>query len=170
MGGRSAGSREPDRHSDSQEAGALKCLSVRSCRSLITSMDMFQNAKSVAFFVAGLAIGASGVTGLLAQRQNQTKELMRMDLPGCSGKEVAATVQNVAPGDSGKHFHSGSSFTYVLEGSETWEVDGKPSVTVTQGDFMYDEARHLHRTVNTAPLKLLILRILDKGEPATIRP
>jgi quercetin dioxygenase-like cupin family protein len=78
------------------------------------------------------------------------------------------TVQEFVPRDSGKHYHPGQSRTYVLEGPETWEVEGKPKVTVKPGDFLYDEARQVHRTVNTAPLKLLIVRILEKRKPATV--
>src|SRR5262245_35782427 len=115
----------------------------------------------------GLFIGSEG-TRLLAQRRNQTKELLRVDVEGCPGREVIATVQEFAPRDSGKHYHPGQSLTYVLEGSETWEVEGKATVTVMPDDFLYDEARKVHRTVNTASLKLLIVRILEKGKPTTV--
>ena len=104
----------------------------------------------------------------MAQRQNQRKELLRTDVEGCPGREVVATVQEFAPRDSGKHSHPGQSLSYVLEGSETWEVEGKPEVTVMPGDFLYDEARKVHRTVNRASLKLLIVRILEKGKPTTV--
>lgn len=121
--------------------------------------------------VIGIAVGlcvGSGLTTVIAQRQNQTKQLLRADVEGCPGREVVVTVQEFAPRDSGKHYHPGQSLTYVLEGSETWEVEGKPQVTVKPGDFLYDEARQIHRTVNTAPLKLLIVRILEKGKPAAV--
>jgi quercetin dioxygenase-like cupin family protein len=116
-----------------------------------------------------MCVGGIGGS-LLAQRQNETKELLRVDVDGCPAREIVATVQDAAPGDSGRHYHSGQSLTYVLAGSETWEVDGKPAATVKAGDFLYDEPQRLHRTMNTAPLKLLIVRVLEKGKPATVRP
>ena len=61
----------------------------------------------------GLFIGSEG-TRLLAQRRNQTKELLRVDFEGCTGREVIAAVQEFAPRDSGKHYHPGQSLTYVL--------------------------------------------------------
>jgi quercetin dioxygenase-like cupin family protein len=94
----------------------------------------------------------------------------RVDVEGCPGREVVATVQEFAPRDSGKHYHPAQSLSYVLEGSETWELEGKPKVTLKPGDFLYDEARQVHQTGNTAPLKLLIVRILEKGKPATDWP
>jgi oxalate decarboxylase/phosphoglucose isomerase-like protein (cupin superfamily) len=119
--------------------------------------------------LVGMCVGGVG-SSVLAQRQNQTNELLRVDVDSCPSREIVATVQDVTPGDSGRHYHSGQSLTYVLEGSETWEVDGKPTVTVNAGDFLYDQPQRLHRTVNAAPLKLLIVRVLEKGKPATVRP
>jgi hypothetical protein len=57
-----------------------------------------------------------------------------------------------------------------LKGPKRGRFEGKPTTIVKAGDFLYDEPRRLHRTINTVPLKLLILRILEKGKPATVRP
>jgi quercetin dioxygenase-like cupin family protein len=129
----------------------------------------YQHILLVSFGMAvGLCFG-SGATRLIAQRPTQAKELLHTDVAGCSGREVVAGVLDLAPGDSGKHSHPGQSLTYVLEGSETWEVEGKPKVTVKPGDFLYDEPGKVHQTVSTAPLKLLVIRILEKGKSDTVR-
>jgi quercetin dioxygenase-like cupin family protein len=128
-------------------------------------MRIFPTVRSAAMLLAGVLIGGATARVVHTQRQNDTVTLLRTDVTGCAGREIVATVQDVSPGDSGRHYHSGQSLTYVLQGSETWEVDGKPIQTVRSGDFMYDEPERLHRTVNTAPLKLLIVRVLEKGNP-----
>ena len=130
---------------------------------------MFLRIRLAAILLGGMILGSLGTTFLSAQLQNQTTELIRTDLAGCDGKEVVATVQSYVPGESGMHSHSGSSFTYVLEGSETWQADGKPAITMKAGDFIYDEPNRFHRTMNAGPMKLLILRVLDKGRPPTVR-
>jgi hypothetical protein len=40
---------------------------------------------------------------------------------------------------SGPHYHQGDSFTYVLEGSETYQLEGKPEVVVKAGDLLHEE-------------------------------
>ena len=42
-------------------------------------------------------------------------------------------------GTSGKHYHQGHSFTWVIEGSEVYEVEGKPAKMVKAGDVLHEE-------------------------------
>jgi quercetin dioxygenase-like cupin family protein len=94
--------------------------------------------------------------------------LLKADLTGCKGKEVSIALDEFGPGTSGKHYHPGESFTYILDGSEIYEIEGKASKVVSVGDLLHEEPMQVHTVGNTAPLKLLVIRVLDKGQPDTV--
>jgi quercetin dioxygenase-like cupin family protein len=65
-------------------------------------------------------------------------------------------------------FTPGHSFTWILEGSETYAVDGKPSRVVKAGDVLHEEPQQVHKLDNDGPVKLLVFRIIEKGKPLTV--
>ena len=127
-------------------------------------------------YIAVLLLALGGVFGaivnseLAAQgRSNGTTLLLKKDLEGCQGKEVTVSILDAAPGTSGYHYHPVQSFTYILEGTQTREARGEATTTLASGGFIYDGPMQIHRTDNTTRVKLLIVRVLDKGKPETIR-
>jgi len=78
-------------------------------------------------------------------------------------------LNEFGPGTSGKHYHPGHSFTWILEGSETYAVDGKPSRRVTSGDVIHEEPQQVHTVANDAAVKLLVFRVVEKGKPLIVR-
>jgi quercetin dioxygenase-like cupin family protein len=124
----------------------------------------------VLIFALGVVVGVVN-SGLAAQQQRATDvtRLMKKDLEGCQGKEVLVSVLSAGPGTSGYHYHPGESFTYILEGTQTREAKGEESITSGPGGFIYDRPMQVHRTENSTPVKLLIVRVLDKGKPESIR-
>ena len=124
----------------------------------------------VLLFVFGVVFGAIVSSSIAAQqRAIEVTHLMKKDLEGCEGTEVVVSVLSAGPGTSGYHYHPGESFTYILEGTQTREATGEQTTTLGPGAFIYDGPMQVHRTENTAPVKLLIVRILDKGKPVTTR-
>jgi len=124
----------------------------------------------VVAFVVGTALGALVPTVLGAQtqiRKVEVSQLMKMDVAGCDGKEVTVSVIKAGPGTSPTHYHPGQSFTYILEGSQLHETDGN-QIQVGVGDALYDAPMQVHRTENTAPVKLLVVRILEKGKQENV--
>jgi quercetin dioxygenase-like cupin family protein len=124
-------------------------------------------------FTAGVAVGTL-VPSLSAQTQTrptETKDLMMpVDLgTWCPGKQVTMQLVSAAPGTSARHYHPAHSFTYVLDGSETKTVDGKAPVTVRAGDVLHESPAEIHETRNTAPVKLLVVRVMEKGKEMTVR-
>jgi len=123
-------------------------------------------------FISGFLAGTFGIGMLAAQRStvpgSRSRTLLKADLTGCEGKEVSITLDEFGPGTSGKHYHPGESFTYLLDGSEVYEIDGKPSKVVSAGDLLHEEPMQVHTVGNTAPVKLLVVRVLDKGQPDTV--
>jgi quercetin dioxygenase-like cupin family protein len=120
-------------------------------------------------FAAGVLLATWANPVVSAQfRSVETKELLRADLgTWCPGKEVIISVQQSGPGVSAKHYHPGHTFTWVIEGSETRTVEGKPLQVARTGEVMREEPMEIGSTQNTEPVKLLHFRIFEKGKPAT---
>jgi quercetin dioxygenase-like cupin family protein len=124
-------------------------------------------------FVLGTLFGqlmSSAASAQLPRRTVKTTRLQTIDLADyCSGKEVTVELNEIAPGTSGKHYHPGHSFTYVLEGSEHYVLDGESSRTVHTGDLLHEAPMQLHTVDNSKPVKLLVLRVIEKGKQATVQ-
>ncbi len=77
----------------------------------------------------------------------------------------------LAPGAAtGTHTHPGDDFAYVLEGSISLEVKGKPPVTFKQGATYHLPPEQVHNVKNlssTAPAKVLEFFVTKKGQPLT---
>ena len=136
---------------------------------------------TVAIFVVGM--GASALlTQFVNAQQGVPREVRplplkhtlihRMDLAGLEGKQGALVVVEYAPGASDqKHYHSGHLFTYVVEGSVVWEVEGEAPVTLNAGDAFYDRPKQVHNHRNasaTAPAKFVAFFVEEKGQPRSV--
>jgi quercetin dioxygenase-like cupin family protein len=124
----------------------------------------------ILIFAAGLLLGTMSASRLAAQfRVGNNNQLLKTDLVGCAGKEIIVALNEFGPGTSGAHYHQGDSFTYVLEGSETYQVDGQPEVVVKAGDLLREPPMKIHTVANTDRVRLLVIRIQDKGVPDIVR-
>jgi quercetin dioxygenase-like cupin family protein len=121
-------------------------------------------------FVLGCTIGALVHAAIETQRASQVNhQLLTESLAGCQDKQLSVTLLESPPGSIGLHFHPGETFTYVLDGKLTHEVRGQNLTTLETGSFVHDDNREVHQTNYLTPVKLLIVRILDKGQPETTR-
>ena len=97
--------------------------------------------------------------------------LLKSDVTGIEGKETLMLVVEFAPGAvGGKHFHPGDELVYMLEGSITLEVEGKPPATFKAGDTFHIPSKVVHAGKNastTAGAKALVVGLFEKGQPAT---
>ena len=120
-----------------------------------------------AAFVAGL-VSASLVPAVRAQ--GKVTELKRVDLGSwCDGKEAVISIEEIAPQHQSKHSHPAYSFAWMLEGSQTRFVDGKPPQTFHVGDVTQENPGEISESDILTPTKVLLFRILQKGQPATTR-
>ncbi|MBI4380170.1 MAG: cupin domain-containing protein [candidate division NC10 bacterium] len=119
--------------------------------------------------VAGIVVGCIG-TQILADKDElvRGKELQRTALAGAKGREVVLVLRELPPGkESGKHTQSGTEVAYILEGSVIFEMQGKPPVTLRQGDSFQTGPRQIHNVKNastTAPVKVLVFYMVEKGK------
>jgi quercetin dioxygenase-like cupin family protein len=122
--------------------------------------------------VVGMVVGWFGHQRLSAQQAPVTRTvLLRTDVAGVEGKEAVIVVAEIAPGaTTGKHWHAGQEFAYVLEGSLRLVAEAKPAVTLTPGEVIYQPSRQVHEGRNTsatAPVKVLAFYVAEKGQPLT---
>ena len=120
-----------------------------------------------AAFVAGL-VSAGAIPSLRAQ--GKVTELKRVDLGSwCEGKEAVISIEEIAPQHQSKHWHPAYSFAWMLEGSQTRFVDGQPPQTFHVGDVTQENPGEISESDILTPTRVLLFRILQKGQPATTR-
>jgi quercetin dioxygenase-like cupin family protein len=98
--------------------------------------------------------------------------LMTRDLAGIPGKEAIVLTVEYGPGESSRpHRHDANVFVYVLEGTITMQVKGGPAVTLHPGQTYYESPADIHmvseNASKTAPAKILVFIVKDKGSPVT---
>ncbi len=98
--------------------------------------------------------------------------LMTHDLAGIAGKEAIMLTVDYGPGESSRpHRHDANVFVYVLEGTITMQVKGSPAVTLHPGQTFYEGPSDIHavsqNASKTAPAKILVFIVKDKGAPVT---
>lgn len=127
----------------------------------------------LAAFGAGLVTASllPGHPGLpVTHAQGVVTELKRVDLGSwCEGKEAVISIEQIAPQHQSKHFHPAYSFAWMIEGSQTRYVAGKPPQTFHVGDVTQEDPNEISESDILTPTKVLLLRILQKGQPPTTR-
>jgi quercetin dioxygenase-like cupin family protein len=98
--------------------------------------------------------------------------LLTRDLVGVPGKEVVVETVEYGPGGSSPaHRHDANVFVYVVSGDYTTQIAGSPPVTLHAGQVFYESPSDVHqRSENasrTAPVKLLVVMVKDKGQTQT---
>ncbi len=124
--------------------------------------------------IAVIAGAAIGVRTISAQEGLTRTPILKKDLEADPKKEVTMFIAEYKPGArSGKHYHPGQEFIYVLEGRGVMEEVGKPPVDMKPGAAIYfqsDPAKpsYVHEATNlskTDGMKLLVVLITEKGQP-----
>jgi quercetin dioxygenase-like cupin family protein len=97
------------------------------------------------------------------------KILMKHDAPVPGYEEAMVAVEIPVGGREGRHTHPGSIMIYVLEGTLTFDYEGKPTATYNPGDTLYVEPDKIHEGINNGktPVKVIANFLLRKGEPMT---
>ncbi len=128
------------------------------------------NVRIAVALVLGLSLGWLGSRTLSAQDNLKGgKILQRTELKGAPGWEAILVERTLPPGvESGKHTQGGNEIVYVLDGSISVEIQGKPAVTLKQGEAFTTVAGQVHNVKNastTAPAKALAFYVAKKGTP-----
>ncbi len=122
--------------------------------------------------VVGVALGVIERQILNAQEPIKRTELMKTDLERNEGEQAVVAVVEFAPGVvTGKHYHPGHEFAYVLEGSLIVEPEGQPPVTFGPGQVIHNPLNRVHVAKNpsmTKPVKVVQFIISKKGQPGLV--
>lgn len=98
-------------------------------------------------------------------------DLQRHDL-SVPGREVVQTIVELDAGvASARHKHPGEEIVYVLPGAPlTYELEGKPPVTLKPGDVLFIPAGTVHLARNAGDRKgaELATYIVEKGKPLLV--
>jgi hypothetical protein len=119
-------------------------------------------------FVAGVASQMWWTADVAAQ--GTLTQLKQVDLgEWCPGKEVTISIEEISPQHQSKHYHNAYSFAWMVEGSQTRMVEGKPVESFKVGDVVEEAPREVSESDILTPTKVLLIRIAEKGKPLTIR-
>jgi quercetin dioxygenase-like cupin family protein len=124
-------------------------------------------------FAMGIAVGWFAVKGVSGYAEPVKRTvLLKTDLAGAGGQEGVVWLIEISPGAAtGKHYHPGHEFVYVLEGAGRTEVEGKPAATLRAREALYLPPGQVHNTKNesaTATTRALAVYVGPKGHPPVV--
>jgi quercetin dioxygenase-like cupin family protein len=101
-----------------------------------------------------------------------TKQIFQTDLNNLPGQEVLIFSSTWQPGFKlPLHMHpNGHEFTFVIEGEQTFEIEGVGTKVVKAGDVLYTppNTAHFGRNATDQIAKTVVFRIKDKDKPIMV--
>ena len=128
-------------------------------------------AVGVVSLIVGMLIGGRRAA---AQDGLTRTVILKQDLDADPSKEVTMFVADYKPGaKTGKHYHPGQEFIYVIDGHGSMEEVGKKPVEMKPGVAIYFKSdpkspAYVHEGINLSDkegMKLLVVLITEKGQP-----
>jgi quercetin dioxygenase-like cupin family protein len=124
-------------------------------------------------FAGGILIGAGSSELIHAQMPAlATKQIFQTDLNNIPGQEVLLFASTWQPGYRlPLHMHpEGHEFTYVVEGEQTFEIDGVGTKIVKAGEVIYTPPNtpHFGRNATDRESKTIVIRIKARGQPVSV--
>jgi quercetin dioxygenase-like cupin family protein len=124
-------------------------------------------------FAAGAFLG--GITMEVGRAQSHlysTNQILRTDLTNLPGQELVIFSSTWQPGFRlPLHVHpNGHEVTFVIEGEQTFEIDGIGTKVVKAGEALYTPPNtpHFGRNATDKASKTLVVRIKDKDQPVMV--
>jgi quercetin dioxygenase-like cupin family protein len=126
-----------------------------------------------ALFAAGIAAGLLSSEIIHAQPTGYSIKLAyRTDLQNLPGQEVLIYASDWPPGFRlPLHMHpDGHEFVYVVEGEQTFEVEGMGTKVVKAGEVIHTPPNtpHFGRNATDRLSKTVVIRVKDKDKPITV--
>jgi len=129
-------------------------------------------------FAVGMVTGGLGTRFTHAQTPAQvpayqTTEILHTDLANLPGQELLVFTSTWQPGARlPRHMHpEGHEITYVIEGEQTFEIDGVGTKVVKAGEAIYTPPNtpHFGRNATGGISRTLVIRIKEKDKPITVQ-
>ena len=135
---------------------------------------MHRTLATGALFTAGIIVGLASSEWLHAQPvpAYTTKQVIQTALENLPGQEVLIFSSDWHPGFRlPLHKHpDGHEFTFVVEGEQTFEVEGLGTKIVKAGEVIYTppNVAHFGRNATDKISKTVVFRIKPKDQPITV--
>jgi len=131
---------------------------------------MHKHLRAAALVAGGILLGLGSSEVIHAQMTGlATKQIFKTDLANLPGQEVIIYASEWQPGFRlPLHKHEGGhELTYVIEGEQTFEIDGVGTKIVKAGEIVYTppDTAHFGRNATDRISKTLVIRIKDKAKP-----
>lgn len=124
-------------------------------------------------FAAGTFVGGASMSFTHAQAPAYTtNQILKTELSDLPGHEVLLFTSTWQPGFRlPLHMHpNGHEFTFVIEGEQTFEIDGVGTKVVKAGEVLYTPPNtpHFGRNATDKVSKTLVVRIKDQDKPIMV--
>ena len=124
-------------------------------------------------FTVGMVAGSLSTEFVHAQApQYQTQQILRTDLNNLPGQEIVVFASTWQPGAKlPLHMHpNGHEVTYVVEGEQTFEIEGIGKKVVKAGEAIYTPPNtpHFGRNATDKVCKTIVIRVKDKDKPIMV--
>ena len=126
-----------------------------------------------AVFAVGVLVGGLSTEFVHAQApQYQTTQVLQTDLNNLPGQEIIVFASTWQPGFRlPLHMHpNGHEITYVVEGEQTFEIEGVGTKVVKAGEAIYTPPNtpHFGRNATDKISKTVVIRVKDKDKPIMV--
>lgn len=123
-------------------------------------------------FAVGILVGSLATGWVHAQGPlYETRQVLRTDLKDLPGEEILIFASTWQPGARlPLHVHpDGHEVTYVVEGEQTFDVDGRDTV-VEAGQALYTPPNtpHFGRNATNRVSRTIVVRIKPKDKPVSV--
>jgi quercetin dioxygenase-like cupin family protein len=122
-------------------------------------------------FVSGVLVGLVSSEMLHAQSGYATKQILKDDLNNIPGQEILFFTSDWPPGFRLPwHMHEDAhEFVFVLEGQQTFDIDGIGTKVVKAGEIIHTlpNVPHYGRNATDKISRTLVVRIKPKDKPIT---
>lgn len=119
--------------------------------------------------LCGLAAGAQVPAAPAPAASPLTRTVLQTQtLTGAPAFEGVLVKAELAVGGAApRHTHPGEEFVYVIEGTATFALAGRPVLSIKAGDSFVipPDTPHVATNTGTVPLKLLSTYVIPKGKP-----
>src|SRR5215475_4184531 len=124
-------------------------------------------------FAVGILVGSLSSEFVHAQGpQYETKQLLRTDLKNLPGQELLIFASTWQPGFRlPLHMHpNGHEVTYVVEGEQTFYIEGVGTKVVKAGEAIYTPPNtpHYGSNLTDKPSKTVVVRLKDTDKPIMV--
>jgi quercetin dioxygenase-like cupin family protein len=131
---------------------------------------MHKHTRAILLFAGGILFGLGSSEVIHAQMQGLvTKQIFKTDLSNLPGQEAIIYASEWPPGfrlPLHKH-EQGHELVYVIEGEQTFEIEGVGTKVVKAGEVVYTppDTPHFGRNATDKISKTLVIRIKAKDKP-----